>query len=217
MKIHAIAVFASFLLLSLRSSSQPQEDSADLRVFEKAEIEAAYPGGFEAWKKFLERNLNPNIPIDNGAPAGVYTVYIQFIVGKDGKVTDFKALTNEGYGMEAEVIRILKHSGDWQPAIQNGKKVNAYRKQPVTFQVIDDNLDFSPYTIVAGEDNEVTINADKVKSEDLNVTISRGTIKPNGPGKYIVHVTGPARVMLTVWNKKKNKQIGIASLAVRAK
>ena len=40
--------------------------------------------------------------------------------------------------MEAEAIRLIKTSPNWLPAIQNGKKVNAYRKQPVTFQLIDD-------------------------------------------------------------------------------
>ncbi len=78
------------------------------KIFEKVEIEAKFPGGESAWRKYLERNLNPNAPVDNGAPEGTYTVYVQFVVSKDGSISDVKALTNHGYGMEAEAIRSLR-------------------------------------------------------------------------------------------------------------
>ncbi len=105
------------------------------KIFEKVEIEASFTGGEGAWKKFLERNLNPNAPVDNGAPEATYTVYVQFVVSKDGSISDVKALTNHGYGMEAEAIRVIKKGPRWVPAVQNGRQVNAYRKQPITFQV----------------------------------------------------------------------------------
>ena len=105
------------------------------QIFEKVEIEASFKGGEGAWKKYLERNLNPNAPVDNGAPEGTYTVYVQFVVSKDGSISDVKALTNHGYGMEAEAMRVIKKGPTWIPAVQNGRSVNAYRKQPITFQV----------------------------------------------------------------------------------
>jgi len=105
------------------------------KIFEKVEIEASFKGGESAWRKYLERNLNPSTPVDNGAPEGLYTVYVQFVVSKDGSISDVKALTNHGYGMEAEAVRVIKKGPSWTPAIQNGRSVNAYRKQPITFQV----------------------------------------------------------------------------------
>ena len=107
----------------------------DNKIFEKVEIEASFKGGESAWRKYLERNLNPSAPVDNGAPEGTYTVYVQFIVSKDGSISDVKALTNHGYGMEAEAVKVIKKGPAWTPAIQNGRSVNAYRKQPITFQV----------------------------------------------------------------------------------
>lgn len=112
----------------------PATDTS-LKVFERVEIEASFEGGETAWRSYLEQNLNPLVPIRKKAPVGIYTVYIQFIVSKDGKVSDIKALTNNGYGMEKEVMRILKKAPKWKPALQKGKPVNAFRKQPVTFQV----------------------------------------------------------------------------------
>lgn len=192
-----------------------QEDSSDLKIFETVEKEAAYPGGETAWKKFLERNLNPNVPVDNGAPTGVYTVFVQFVVNKNGGVSDVKALTKIGYGMETEVLRILRKSGLWEPAVQDGRTVNAYRKQPVTFMLTEDGFDISPYSISADQDSEISIEVDKVKNEDLDVRISRGTITRNANGKFIAHVKGTERVIITVYNRKKNKQVGIASIEVK--
>jgi protein TonB len=107
------------------------------QIFEKVEVEASFEGGESAWKRFLTRNLNPNTPVDNGAPLGTYTVYVQFVVSKEGKVSDVRALTSHGYGMEQEAVRVIKKGPSWKPAIQNGRNVNAYRKQPITFQVTD--------------------------------------------------------------------------------
>jgi len=112
----------------------PVTDTTE-RVFEKVEIEAAYPGGDNAWRRFLEQNINPAVATDNGAPEGTYTVIVQFVVDKEGKVSNIKALTNHGYGMEGEVIRLMKKAPKWSPAVQDGRFVKAYRKQPVTFMV----------------------------------------------------------------------------------
>jgi protein TonB len=113
----------------------PAKDTSELKVFEKVEIEASFPGGEGAWRSFLEQNLNPNTPVEHGAPAGSYTVWVQFIVDKEGKPTEFKALTHHGYGMETEVIRTMRKAPLWTPASQGGRIVKAYRKQPVTFVV----------------------------------------------------------------------------------
>lgn len=109
----------------------------DRAPFVKVEIDAKYPGGTTAWRNFLERNLRGETPVDNGASYGIYTVIIQFVVDKNGNVSDAKPLTNFGFGMEAEAIRVIKKSGKWLPAIQNGAEVKAYRKQPIIFQVLE--------------------------------------------------------------------------------
>lgn len=107
--------------------------NSDSVIFERVEIEASFPGGENAWREFLQNNLRAETPATFGAPEGRYTVLIQFIVDKEGKLSEFKPLTRYGYGMENEVIRLLKKSPLWTPAQQNGRKVKAYRRQPVTF------------------------------------------------------------------------------------
>jgi len=114
---------------------EEKKDDDENKIFEKVEIEASFKGGESAWRKYLERNLNANTPVDNGAPEGTYTVWIQFVVDREGAISDVRALTSKGYGMEEEAVRVIKRGPGWEPAIQNGRKVKAYRKQPITFVV----------------------------------------------------------------------------------
>src|SRR5260221_6936429 len=109
--------------------------SAEPDIWTTVEVDAKFTGN---WKTFLERNLNANIPVDNAAPAGNYTIDIQFVVDTNGIVSDIKPLTNLGYGMEQEAVRVLKKATKWESAIQNGRKVKAYRRQRITFQVMSD-------------------------------------------------------------------------------
>lgn len=97
------------------------------------EREAEFAGGVSAWLRYLTKNINAHIPGKKGAPPGKYTVIVQFIVHTDGSVSDIIPLTKFGFGMEEEVIRLIKFSPPWIPAQQYGRNVKAYRKQPVTF------------------------------------------------------------------------------------
>jgi periplasmic protein TonB len=110
----------------------------DDKVFARVEQEAVFPGGFTAWKKYLEKNLQNDIAVKNGAPKGIYNVIAKFIVTKEGTITEVTTETNNGYGMEKEVTRVIKNGPKWKPAMQNNRPVNAYRRQPFTFVVAKD-------------------------------------------------------------------------------
>ena len=110
----------------------------DNKVFVKTEVEASFPGGTTAWRKFLSENINASVPVDSGSKAGTFTVVLQFIVDKNGNISDIKPTTKHGFGMEQECIRVMKLSPNWIPARQNGHVVKAYRKQPFTFVIVED-------------------------------------------------------------------------------
>ncbi len=117
-----------------KAVEMPKEDDEN-KVFTKVEVDASYVGGESAWRRYLSNNLDAGVPGENGAPPGTYTVIVRFIVAKDGSVSDVQAETSHGFGMEQESVRAIKKSGKWTPAIQNGRNVTAYKRQPITWVV----------------------------------------------------------------------------------
>ncbi len=114
-----------------------QEEDYD-KVFTVVQIAAEFPGGVAAWAKYLERNLNRDLPVENGAPAGKYTVVVSFIVSKDGSISDVVAENDPGYGTKAEAVRVISKGPKWKPAVQNGRNVIYRHKQSITFQVSEE-------------------------------------------------------------------------------
>ena len=139
-----ILTVLAFLFIVQQSFAQKVNDKPTVnnpvtgdedKVFNKVEVEAEFSSGNQGWREYLMKNLKANVPVKKKAPAGKYTVVIRFIVNKDGRIRSIEPETSFGYGMEEEVMRIIKKGPKWIPAMQNGRPVNAYRRQPVTFMV----------------------------------------------------------------------------------
>jgi periplasmic protein TonB len=109
------------------------EDEGDGIVL-TVQIEAQYPGGMSAWQRYLNRTFKyPEEAVEN-LIAGA--VVVQFVVDKEGNVTDVEAISGpEKGGLREEAVRVIKKSGKWTPAIQNGRQVKSYKKQPIIFQL----------------------------------------------------------------------------------
>ena len=104
-------------------------------VFTMAESNPTFPGGDDAWKKYLMQNLKADMPVKEGWKAGVYKITVSFIVKKDGSITDVKTDDYPSSKTAEQCINLIKNGPKWEPAIQNGHKVNCYKKQPLTFVV----------------------------------------------------------------------------------
>ena len=113
--------------------AKPAEDYE--KIFMKVEIESEYPGGVTAWQRYLNKNFHyPDDALSNEIQ-GIITV--QFIVDKEGHVSEVQAVSGPGEGgLREEAIRVIRNSGTWIPAIQNGRKVKSYKKQPVVFKLM---------------------------------------------------------------------------------
>jgi protein TonB len=101
------------------------------------EIPAQFPGGKGEWQKYLERNLNSGLPVENGAPAGKYVVILSFIVDKNGFISNVHAENDPGYGTKEEAIRVVKKGPNWTAAIQNGRNVTYRHIQNIVFIVAE--------------------------------------------------------------------------------
>src|ERR1700742_548547 len=113
----------------------PKKDDEDYdKTFTKVEIESEYPGGAAAWLRYLNKNFRyPDDAVNNEIQG---TVVVQFIVDKEGNVSDVQAISGpESGGLREEAVRVIKKSGKWTPAVQNGRQVKSYKKQPIVFKL----------------------------------------------------------------------------------
>ena len=102
------------------------------KTFTKVEIESSYPGGAAAWQRYLIKTLRyPQEAQDNEIQG---TVVVQFIVDKAGVVSEVEAISGP-QELRDEAVRVIKKSGQWTPAVQNGRQVKSYKKQPIVFRL----------------------------------------------------------------------------------
>ena len=102
------------------------------KTFIKVEKEAEFKGGSQAWLKFLNRNFNPpDAATDNNARR---VAIIEFLVDTLGNVSEVKIIEDTGGGFGKEAARVIKKSsGQWEPAIQAGRRVKSHKRQPFKF------------------------------------------------------------------------------------
>ena len=110
----------------------PKDNTDYDKTFTKVEIESEYPGGAAAWYRYLSKNL---VYPDEAVSAEIQgQVVVRFIVDKEGNVSDVEAVSGPEELRDA-AVRVIKKSGNWNPAIQNGRKVKSYKSQPINFKL----------------------------------------------------------------------------------
>ncbi|HSK12453.1 MAG TPA: TonB family protein [Phnomibacter sp.] len=99
-------------------------------VFERV---AEFPGGVKGWQAFLMKHLKyPNDAIDRNIQG---VVRVQFIVAKDGSISEFKILSSPNKSLSDEVLRLMAKSPKWIPAVQVNKPVIYRHIQAITFRL----------------------------------------------------------------------------------
>ena len=103
-------ILVSILLMSSLIAFGQTKDSlslADETIYEKVDTVASFPGGKEAWYKFISYNFDASVGIENGAKKGTYEIKVRFTVTKDGTLKDFEHITNYKHGLESKVWAIF--------------------------------------------------------------------------------------------------------------
>ncbi|HLO91226.1 MAG: TonB family protein [Chloroflexota bacterium] len=116
-------------LADLETKTQVVEEEE--KPFTVVEQMPEFPGGDEARVKFLRNNINyPQIAKESSITG---TVYVTFVVGRDGRLANFKILRGIGGGCDEEAIRVLKMMPPWIPGKQGGKNVPVQFNLPIRF------------------------------------------------------------------------------------
>ncbi len=112
--------------------AEPVEEEEINEIFTLVEEFPSFDGGDVAYIKFIQKNL---IYPEKARRMGIEgRIFVQFIVEKDGSLTNIKVLRGIGGDCNEEAIRVLKNSPKWLPGKQRGKAVRVQMVVPMTFK-----------------------------------------------------------------------------------
>jgi len=111
---------------------EPARDTTPVNgVYKAVEHEPEFPGGMKMFYKFLAKNLKyPKTNIDAHGK-----VFVQFIVEKNGSLSNIHVIRGLAAEFDAEAIRVIKLSPKWHPGSQNGKHVRVEYNIPINFSL----------------------------------------------------------------------------------
>ncbi|MCE1199879.1 MAG: TonB family protein, partial [Marinilabiliales bacterium] len=86
-----------------------------------ADLMPQFPGGEREMLRFIKMNLRyPASAQDNGVQG---TVLLNFVVDREGKITNIKVIKGIGFGCDEESVRVLEKMPAWSPGKQRGQPV----------------------------------------------------------------------------------------------
>ncbi|HBK40100.1 MAG TPA: M56 family peptidase, partial [Porphyromonadaceae bacterium] len=144
-------------------------------LFIVVEVQPQYPGGDITMNKFISDNLQyPKIAQENGIQGRVIT---QFIVEKDGSLSDIQVVRGVDPSLDKEAIRLIRLMPEWIPGTQRGNKVRVRYTLPVTFRLSDEAPTVEAAKGVQGKLNDPVI---KIGSSDATFVVVEE--QPEFPG-----------------------------------
>jgi len=114
----------------LKPAGISQNDTIPDKIFTKVENEAEFPGGKEAWTKYIVSKVKASA--DSLTDKDYGTCLVKFIVNTDGSVSEAEATTMKDTKLAEVALNAIRTGPKWIPATQNNHVVASYRLQPVT-------------------------------------------------------------------------------------
>ncbi len=117
-----------------KDTTETNLDSGEVFVF--VEVIPEYPGGDQARLAYLRDNIKyPKKAREQGIQG---TVYLTFVVEKDGNVSSVKVLRGIGGGCDEESVRVVSNMPKWKPGTQRGRQVRVQYSMPIKFTLAGD-------------------------------------------------------------------------------
>ncbi len=110
---------------------EEEDESEELISFMYVEKMPEYPGGQMAIEQFIAENVEyPKLAIENDIQG---TVYVRFVVTKDGSIGEVQVVRSVDKLLDDEAIRVVKMLPNFKPGMQRGKAVAVWYTIPVKF------------------------------------------------------------------------------------
>lgn len=115
------------------AAPEPPKHEEENKIFDVVEQMPAFPGGPAALMQYLSSHVKyPAVAEENGISG---RVTVQFVVERDGSVTDVKTMKSVDPSLDREAERVVKSMPKWIPGKQNGSPVRVKYFVPVVFRL----------------------------------------------------------------------------------
>ena len=105
----------------------------EAQEFDTVDEKPSFPGGESAMKSFLKSNVKyPIVAQENGDQG---CVFVQFIIEKDGSISDVKVARGDAPSLYKEAMRVVKAMPKWNPGKLKGIPVRVKNEVPVVFRL----------------------------------------------------------------------------------
>ena len=102
-------------------------------IFEVVEVPPSFPGGMEALNAWLSSNIRyPPLAQEQGIQG---RVFVQFVVERDGNITDATVVSGPDPMLNREALRVVNAMPRWSPGQQGGEAVRVRFTLPVLFRL----------------------------------------------------------------------------------
>ena len=126
-EISAVKVIAPAVHDSIQPNVQPAVAAPSSALDQMPE----FPGGMEALNTYLRNNIRYPQEAQKAGIQG--RVIIQFIVSKDGSITDAEVAHSVDPQLDAEALRLIKNMPRWKPGMRKGQAIRVKQTLPIRF------------------------------------------------------------------------------------
>lgn len=113
-------------------SDAPDEEDFD-QIFLVVEETATPKGGMAAFYEYVQKKMKYPAQARRMGIEG--RVFVEFVVNKDGSISDVKYIRGIGAGCDEEAVRVIQSAPPWNPGKQRGKAVKQRMVLPIQFQL----------------------------------------------------------------------------------
>lgn len=112
---------------------QEEQEADEVINFYVIEEKPEFPGGEAAMFQWIANNIKyPEIAKENNIQG---KVYVQFVIGKDGKVSDVQVVRGVDPSLDKEAVRVIQSMPAWKPGKQRNKPVKVSFQLPINFKL----------------------------------------------------------------------------------
>ena len=172
-------VFDMPLEEAMKAEKQKKETPQEEVIFQVVEQMPEFPGGMQKAMEFLGKNIKYPVAAQEAKIEG--RVIVQFVVGRDGSVSDAKVMRGVNPELDAEAVRVVSIMPKWNPGKQRGKAVAVKYTMPIMFrlQTPEPKKEEMPHTL------QVSLKVDKNATKE-DVDMVKNHLRSNFTGVPIV-------------------------------